>query len=51
MLELTFAAAFFAILAVVTMLRSRRERPVPAEVRPMKAALERRLREGVEFTL
>lgn len=51
MLELALAAAFFTVLAIVTVLRSRRVRPASAEVRPMKAALERRMREGVEFTL
>lgn len=51
MLELALAAAFFAVLAVVTVLRARRTRRAPAEVSPMKATLERRLREGADFTL
>jgi hypothetical protein len=49
MIELAIAAAFFVILAAITLLRTRR--PAPVEVRPMRAALERRMREGTEFTL
>ena len=51
MLELAFAAVFFAALALVTLVRARRTRRVTAEVSPMKAALERRMREGAEFNI
>jgi hypothetical protein len=51
MLELSLAAAFFAVLASLTIVRARRSRPVRADVSPMRATLERRMREGAEFTL
>jgi hypothetical protein len=51
MLELASAAVFFTGLALLTLVRARRARVVTPEVSPMKAALERRMREGAEFTL
>jgi hypothetical protein len=51
MLELIFAAAFFTTLVIVTAFRALRPRTVRAEVSPMRATLERRVREGGEFRL
>jgi hypothetical protein len=51
MLELATAAIFFSGLALLTVARGLRARTVPAKALSMKATLERRVREGVEFTL
>lgn len=41
----------FVALATVCAVLLTRAAPVPADVEPMRNALERRLREGVEFRL
>ncbi len=50
MLELAIAAAFFTVLALITIARDARPRPLRAKVSPMRATLERRIRDGADFT-
>lgn len=48
---LIWAGAFFALLILVTAYRARRSRPAPIELSPMRAALERRIRDHPDSTL